>query len=197
MLFFNSANDNVCHWELKTLFGDWKNEDTRIESNKRNTAYRSGSRQNAQPEQTSSLSDAQCRADLFAGQSWGRRNSVEAIGYRAMDSMGMLLKKRFRGTQEGFIMTDKRAERVAKHRADMPNVYRGIYDRAVSGKSLRAAVNSFCLECVMYQREEVRLCTSLACPLWLHRPYQRNSKTPSDGLDFAPESKNSGQGDLG
>jgi hypothetical protein len=92
---------------------------------------------------------------------------------------------------------EKAIERIAKRRADMPNVYRGIYDRAVSGKSLRSAVNSFCLECVMWQRKEVRLCTSLACPLWPYRNYQLNdvepvsdSNLPSDGPGLDSESTN-------
>ena len=55
---------------------------------------------------------------------------------------------------------------------DMPRIYRATYRKAMSGKSLRAAVNSFCLECVGWQREEVRLCTSPACPLYPYRPYQ-------------------------
>lgn len=87
-------------------------------------------------------------------------------------------------------VTEKRAEKIAKHRAEMPKIYRGIYDKAILGKSLRAAVNSFCAECTMWQREEVRLCTSLACPLWPYRPYQENSKQASDGPDFGSESEN-------
>ena len=87
-------------------------------------------------------------------------------------------------------LSSSRAKRIAKRRSDMPEVYRGIYDRAVSGKSLRAAVNAFCLECVYWQRKEVRLCTSLPCPLWPYRPYQGTSKTPAEGQDFAPESTN-------
>lgn len=42
--------------------------------------------------------------------------------------------------------------------------------RAWAGKSKAAAIASFCLECVGYDRKEVALCTSLACPLWEHRP---------------------------
>lgn len=93
-----------------------------------------------------------------------------------------------------------REKRIAKRRADMPRVYRGIYDKAMTGKSLRAAVNAFCLECVMWQREEVRLCPSTPCPLWLYRPYREDtvkaekssgfSKTPHQGPDSAPESSN-------
>jgi len=84
---------------------------------------------------------------------------------------------------------DNRAERIAERRADMPKIHRATYDKAVSGKSLRAAVNAFCAECVMWQREEVRLCTSLACPLWAYRPYQEISEKASDGGVCAPESK--------
>ena len=90
-----------------------------------------------------------------------------------------------------------RSEAIQKRRADMPKVYRSSYDKAVSGKSLRAAVNSFCLECCMWEREEVRRCTSLACPLYAVRPYQRSSKNASEGSDFGAESKNSGNEGIG
>lgn len=94
-------------------------------------------------------------------------------------------------TEQPPTLSSQRAEAIAKRRSDMPKVYRGIYDRAVAGRSLRSAVNSFCLECVMWQREEVRLCTSLACPLWPYRPYklQSRSKNTSEGPDLGSESK--------
>ncbi len=88
-------------------------------------------------------------------------------------------------------MTNNRAKRIAERRADMPKIYRATYDKAVSGKSLRAAVNSFCAECAMWQREEVRLCISFACQLWPYRPYQENSENTPEQPDIAPESKNS------
>lgn len=90
-------------------------------------------------------------------------------------------------------MTPERQAAIAKRRADMPKIYRATYDKAVTGKSLRAAVKSFCAECCMWQRVEVRLCTSLACPLWACRPYRdrakRGSKNTSEGLSFSAESK--------
>ncbi len=92
-----------------------------------------------------------------------------------------------------------RKEMIARHRAEMPKVYRGTYDKAVSGKSLRAAVNSFCCECTMWQRAEVRLCTSLGCQLFPYRPYRgkakHGSKNTSEGADFSAKSKNSGKED--
>jgi len=88
-----------------------------------------------------------------------------------------------------------RTERIRKHRADIPKIHRKIYDRAMQGKSLKSAVKSFCLECVCWQKEEVRLCTSLACPLYPYRPYKQRSKQASKGVSFGAESKNSRRGD--
>ena len=53
------------------------------------------------------------------------------------------------------------------------------YLRAMSGKSMAAAIHSQCLECVGWEREEVRLCTAPACPLYPYRPYS----TPGDDFD--------------
>ena len=47
----------------------------------------------------------------------------------------------------------------------MPVQYRIQYVRALRGRSLRRAVNAFCLECVGWQRSDVVGCTSLGCPL--------------------------------
>ena len=58
----------------------------------------------------------------------------------------------------------------------MPSAYRATYRRAMTGESLRAAANSFCLECVAWQREEVKLCTSPACPLYPYRPYKQEAE---------------------
>jgi len=69
-------------------------------------------------------------------------------------------------------MDDKRQAQIAERRAQMPRAYRATYNRAVKGKSLRAAINAQCLECVCWQRDEVRNCTDLACPLYAVRPYQ-------------------------
>jgi hypothetical protein len=88
-----------------------------------------------------------------------------------------------------------RAERIRKHRADIPRIHRKTYDKAMQGKSLKSAIKAFCLECCCWQKEEVRLCTSFACPLFLYRPYKENSKHASQGLSFDTESQNSGRED--
>ena len=64
-----------------------------------------------------------------------------------------------------------REEQIQQRLKQMPTIYRGVYKKAVKKKSMRAALNSFCLECVGYQREEIKVCADLACPLWPYRPY--------------------------
>lgn len=66
--------------------------------------------------------------------------------------------------------------RQAQKLATIPNLYHGAYRKnylkAIEEKSLRAAVNAMCLECICWQREEVKYCTDYSCPLWPIRPYQ-------------------------
>ncbi len=62
---------------------------------------------------------------------------------------------------------------VAKKLAAMPAVYQAGYLRALGGRSPKAAIKAFCLECVGWQRAEVATCTALACPLWSYRPFRR------------------------
>ena len=88
---------------------------------------------------------------------------------------------------------EKRQEKITERRVQMPRSYRATYDRAVKGKSLRAAINAQCLECVCWQIDEVRNCTDVACPLYAVRPYQthRISQNGREGQVSSVESKNS------
>ncbi len=52
---------------------------------------------------------------------------------------------------------------------DMPSRYRQLYQRAMSGKSLKSAVRAHCLMCTGWQAREVRACTAPTCPLYVHR----------------------------
>ena len=87
--------------------------------------------------------------------------------------------------EHGELYQIKRHGAIKKRRADIPKAYQRIYDKAVKGKSLRAAAKSFCLECMGWQRDEVRQCTAMACPLFPYRPY-------SDKMaqEFLPSAKN-------
>ncbi|MBL7186679.1 MAG: hypothetical protein ISS70_10175 [Phycisphaerae bacterium] len=81
------------------------------------------------------------------------------------------------------VMTAMRQEQINMRLNQMPQTCRGVYRKAVSGKSLRAAVNAFCLECVGYQRIEIHLCTDLGCPLFAQRPFQRSKQATDVSID--------------
>ncbi len=86
--------------------------------------------------------------------------------------------------------------KITLRRNRMPSAYRGIYDRAVSGQSLRAAVNAQCLECVGWMKNEIRECTDAACPLFAVRPYQDSLQTARNGQDMTAESNKTVKGVL-
>jgi hypothetical protein len=92
-------------------------------------------------------------------------------------------------------MMRTREELIEQHRKQIPDIHRANYNKALRGRSMKAAIKAFCLECVCWQKEEVRLCTSLACPLYPYRPYKQRSKQASKGVGFSVESKNSDKGD--
>jgi hypothetical protein len=65
----------------------------------------------------------------------------------------------------------------------IPKKYRGIYDRAMTGRSQAAAIRAHCLMCVGWQREEVKLCTAPTCPLY---PYRLTGAKPKSRTPSAP-----------
>ena len=89
---------------------------------------------------------------------------------------------------------EKRRRLIVDRLAAMPRSFRGTYNKAVKGKSLRAAINAQCAECCGWQIKEVRLCSDCACPLWALRPYQDDPQNGHEGLFGGAESANSGEG---
>lgn len=73
-------------------------------------------------------------------------------------------------------------ERIEKRREGMPKAYRKNYDKAMAGNSLKAAVKAFCLECVQWDKKEVKLCNSVACPLFPYRPFIYSKNTSKDSF---------------
>jgi len=63
-------------------------------------------------------------------------------------------------------------ERIEKRLDDIPIMYKNHYRKAISGKNRPAAIKAFCLECMGWKRTEVHQCDSVACPLYLYRPYK-------------------------
>ena len=53
--------------------------------------------------------------------------------------------------------------------SQIPVKFRGLYRRAMTGKSRKAAIRAHCLMCVGWVAEEVVLCTAKTCPLHPYR----------------------------
>ena len=51
----------------------------------------------------------------------------------------------------------------------IPKKYNSMYNKALAKKSRKAAIRSFCLECVGYSEKEVKVCTDDGCPLYRYR----------------------------
>jgi len=69
---------------------------------------------------------------------------------------------------------ETRSERIKAWREHIPNYRHGYfqrnYDKAMSGKSLRAAITAKCLDCMCWQQPEVNKCDIVTCPLHPYRP---------------------------
>jgi hypothetical protein len=103
------------------------------------------------------------RAEILAKARQARRNrphpSITTIDELAQNRLALL--------------NPARRSAVEARLAGMPPTCRNTYLRAVGGRSPRAAIKSFCLECVGWQRRDVALCTAAACPLWAYRPFRK------------------------
>ena len=76
-------------------------------------------------------------------------------------------------------------QRRAAELATTSPMYRGVKEKAFAGTaSPRAAIKAFCLHCTGDMRNEIRDCTSYACPLREYRPYQNDAE---DGSEDATE----------
>jgi len=67
-------------------------------------------------------------------------------------------------------LTGNRRAMVERRTAQIPRRLKGVYLRAVSGKSRTAAVHAHCYECIGWVRGEVKKCTAEACALYPYRP---------------------------
>ena len=85
-------------------------------------------------------------------------------------------------------------EQIAERLKQIPKLYRGIYDKAVSGKSRKAAMHAFCLECCGWVIKEVFLCTSPQCPLYPYRPQSKALQRMPESVSIKQESKKTEQG---
>ncbi len=86
--------------------------------------------------------------------------------------------------------TDNQRQEIMDFRRIIPakhnEAYRWNYDKALTGKSLKAAIKAHCLDCMCWERAEVRDCTVVSCSLWLYRPYRTKIKKPRNIDSGAP-----------
>jgi hypothetical protein len=73
-------------------------------------------------------------------------------------------------------------EMIEKRAKETPVSMRGLYLRAVTGKSSsKQCIKAFCHECMGWDRKEVERCNTACCPIFKRRPYQRKAKrTPKN-----------------
>ncbi len=90
----------------------------------------------------------------------------------------------------------RRAHQVSERREQMPRACRATYERAMGGKSRKAAMAAFCAECVGWQVAEVFRCTDRACPLYPYRPPSRALQGAREDSGDAAGPPNGGQGVL-
>jgi hypothetical protein len=83
-----------------------------------------------------------------------------------------------------------RDSQIVQRMAQIPKIHQAVYKSAVSGKSRKNAVKAFCLECVCWQKEEVRSCTDLGCPLYPYRPYKNRVNHSDNQAGSEQESQN-------
>lgn len=79
-----------------------------------------------------------------------------------------------------------REEQIAAQRKHLPDHAVGVYDKAMSGKSLRACINARCVDCCGWSKSEVTKCPAMSCPLWHVRPYQVRQKRISGERAVVP-----------
>jgi len=82
-------------------------------------------------------------------------------------------------------MTTTDDEAIRQRKMAMPSSYRGIYKRAMTGKSRKASMQAFCLECMGWLRVEVARCTAPACPLYPYRPAYADQDAATDAATAA------------
>ncbi|MCE5277152.1 MAG: hypothetical protein ABFD92_16615 [Planctomycetaceae bacterium] len=53
--------------------------------------------------------------------------------------------------------------------ADLPVRQKGLFIRAFTGKSRKAAMRAMCLQCVGNESKNVAACNAVCCPMWPYR----------------------------
>ena len=100
-----------------------------------------------------------------------RSNGDDSVGGKPI-KMGNTEENRRKAEARFRAMKAELNEHQLVRLKEMPATNRRTYAKACLGHSRPAAIKAFCEECVCWVREEVRLCTAKACPLYPYRPYK-------------------------
>jgi hypothetical protein len=76
----------------------------------------------------------------------------------------------------------KHQEQIIDRKKKIPKLYQGIYTKAASGRSHKAAIYIQCLECCKWQIRKVFLCTNLEYLLYHYRPQSKVSQETSESI---------------
>ena len=77
------------------------------------------------------------------------------------------------------LKSEERSKKIEKRLKQIPASYKAKYLKTKNTNSLRASIDSFCLECTGWHRADVSKCKCFACPLWEKRPYQSKNNAQS------------------
>jgi len=70
---------------------------------------------------------------------------------------------------------------------DVPRHLRALFTAAWAGRSRKLAIKAQCVECMGFQRSQVKGCTSFACPLYPYRPSQTEAEVKVDAEAEQPK----------
>ncbi len=65
--------------------------------------------------------------------------------------------------------------------------YRKLWDKAIAKESMRAAINSKCLDCSNWQATQIKDCSAPNCPLYEYRPSESNLARQEGHTEIATE----------
>jgi len=93
--------------------------------------------------------------------------------------------------EQAALTRDEVFEIRRRHRANIPDLHNGAYrrlwDRAISGRDLRAAIRGKCQDCMAWQVPEIKICTCVACPLFPYRITGRKIPRPAKSVSTPVE----------
>ena len=92
-----------------------------------------------------------------------------------------------RGGEPAWTFNPENERSVSMRELDVPQKYKTMYDRAMAGRSMKAAIRAHCLYCLGWDPVGVRECTAPWCPLFAYRLPRSSRADLQDALVGTPE----------